>query len=666
MLITVFLAFAASAASGVGSCDKMDKNVCLTPSRVGSTLNTSDPAACCAACHANATCVAWNVNFKHAICFLRPEHIAKSGSDPNCVSGLLRPPAPPAPPWQPNQTSDQRPRFHAAPTRDSTNDVQGPFYDPRHGLYHLGFAWHVNGTHGIGSAPNRWWHQVSRDLARWQIVSTTPGRAMLSPGPALYDDLAVMTGSVSVVNGTPAALYSCRGSENKGKGWSSATVALATPADLSDPLLLSWAKSAADNPVLNPGFKPGGMPKSGGFRDPSSVFESAGQWRMLAACQNCNGSGSMLGLFSSLDLHSWTFTSTPLMAPQLECPDLWPVILLGGLGTNGHGSAAAVTAASAAQKPLTAIKLSTGGKEVSFVGTWDDATQTLVDVLEPLVTSWPRNATGQLLDAATYASKSFYDPVHRQQVWTSWVHEKFKDESNGCINRTVCNTHTLLRALVFDPELRAHVTPPVPQTALLRKAKLYELGAPTQLAAGSFLALPPAVEASGMQLEIEATFALPAALPAGSTAAAAPGTIGVSVRRSRDLAQRTDTYITVLPVELHARHIRRADDLAAGYGAMTLQTAVDNANALRPGKPKPYGTAPLPFATKPSDANVTLRVFVDHSVVESYAQGGRAVATARTYPTDDALGAGVFCNGTGATLLSLVVYSVDEIWVDKV
>ena len=35
---------------------------------------------------------------------------------------------------------------------------------------------------------------------------------------------------------------------------------------------------------------------------------------------------------------------------------------------------------------------------------------------------------------------------------------------------------------------------------------------------------------------------------------------------------------------------------------------------------------------KPSDSNITLRVYIDHSVIEAYAQGGRAVITSRTYP----------------------------------
>ena len=81
------------------------------------------------------------------------------------------------------ETSVNGPSPGAAAPLPQTNDVQGPFFF--NGMYHMGFAWHVGGTHGIGSAPNRWWHQVSRDLAHWQIVSTTPERAMLSPSMLL-------------------------------------------------------------------------------------------------------------------------------------------------------------------------------------------------------------------------------------------------------------------------------------------------------------------------------------------------------------------------------------------------------------------------------------------------------------------------------------------------
>ena len=53
--------------------------------------------------------------------------------------------------------------------------------------------------------------------------------------------------------------------------------------------LLEWTKDKS-NPVLNPGpgtaaqgFKPGGMPIAGGFRDPSTAWLSKGLWRVLTS-----------------------------------------------------------------------------------------------------------------------------------------------------------------------------------------------------------------------------------------------------------------------------------------------------------------------------------------------------------------------------------------------
>jgi hypothetical protein len=175
----------------------------------------------------------------------------------------------------------------------------------------------------------------------------------------------VVPGAVTVVDGVPKALFSCRGSENRGKNWSSATVALAQPSDLTDPLLVDWAKNK-NNPVLNPGpgtaeqgFHPPGMPIASGFRDPSTAWLSGGKWRVLTSCEHCNGSSSALGLFSATQLEGpWEFTSTPLPQGQLECPDYWPVV---PIGASEGGRAAAAG--------LSAIKLSQGGREMVYVGT---------------------------------------------------------------------------------------------------------------------------------------------------------------------------------------------------------------------------------------------------------------------------------------------------------
>ena len=140
--------------------------------------------------------------------------------------------------------------------------------------------------------------------------------------------------------------------------------------------------------------------------DPSTAWLSGGKWRVLTACAHCNGSESSLGLFSAPTLEGpWEFTSTPLPVSQLECPDYWPVIPAPGSDAAAREHAAG----------LSAIKLSHGGKEIIFVGTMDPDTQTLTDLVPPLVdTGNTGDVPTQLMDASTYASKSFYDPVNRQ------------------------------------------------------------------------------------------------------------------------------------------------------------------------------------------------------------------------------------------------------------
>ena len=115
------------------------------------------------------------------------------------------------------------------------------------------------------------------------------------------------------------------------------------------------------------------------------------RWRVLTACSHCNGSDSMLGLFSSDDFLKWEFTSTPLDVAQLECPDTWPVVTADGSASDG----------------LVAVKLSHGGREIVYVGSWDVATQTLTGVVPPLLpaVNHPADARSQLLDAAEESTK---------------------------------------------------------------------------------------------------------------------------------------------------------------------------------------------------------------------------------------------------------------------
>ena len=174
-----------------------------------------------------------------------------------------------------------------------------------------------------------------------------------------------------------------------------------------------------------------------------------------------------------------------------------------------------------------------------------------------------------------------------------------------------------------------------------------------------------------MQLEIFATFALPLD-PAL--------VVGLHVREGGAAApmQRASAYV-------RAGDTAVAADAARGLPALrnaTVVVDVCDANTLVPQLPVAKNGcsrkthASQTFAIKATDTNVTLRLFVDHSVLEAYASGGRGVVTQRTYPTDDARGVSIFCNRTtegggggaapNATLLALEIWPMNSIWVDHV
>jgi beta-fructofuranosidase len=67
-------------------------------------------------------------------------------------------------------------------------------------------------------------------------------------------------------------------------------------------------------------------------------------------------------------------------------------------------------------------------------------------------------------------------------------------------------------------------------------------------------------------------------------------------------------------------------------------------------------------ASVPIDDVLRLRVFVDHSVVEVFANGEACLST-RIYPTrPDSLSVEVFATGAGAELTELDAWRLDSIW----
>ena len=72
----------------------------------------------------------------------------------------------------------------------------------------------------------------------------------------------------------------------------------------------------------------------------------------------------------------------------------------------------------------------------------------------------------------------------------------------------------------------------------------------------------------------------------------------------------------------------------------------------------------MPLPLKQNETSVTLRCFIDHSVLEAFGTDGRSAITARTYPLDSSADVALWSEGFDATLVSLQVWEIDTIWLE--
>lgn len=252
---------------------------------------------------------------------------------------------------------------------------------------------------------------------------------------------------------------------------------------------------------------------------------------------------------------------------------------------------------------------------------------------------------------------------------------------------------------------------PLPELAALRNATLAQLGT-TVIANGSMSLIPGAV---GDMLEIDAYFALP---NTSSTV-----TFGIAVRATADLSVRTlvslsfnaggvianntdrpggDIYIYDMdpqaPEEWNVGncssgcfnnascvafvYVRPGDGpcrccykgsipapqpnnyCVSGVKATTLELFVDRTASSTDGSTSTRGGV-VPVVE--GDAAIArLHVFVDRSIIETFANWGRARLISRVYPNaTDATGVALFATGGDVTLLSANVWSMNPIWNDS-
>ncbi|XP_044970694.1 beta-fructofuranosidase, insoluble isoenzyme 7-like isoform X1 [Hordeum vulgare subsp. vulgare] len=502
-----------------------------------------------------------------------------------------------------------RTAYHFQPAKYWQNDPNGPMY--HNGMYHLFYQYNPRGpTWGDGKLS--WGHSVSGDLVNWADV----GNALDPTSP--FDVNGCWSGSATVLpGGRPAILYTGMDDADKAQVQN-----VAFAKNPSDPLLREWEKPSC-NPVIP-------MPADvtgNNFRDPTEAWRGRdGLWRVAVAAE-VRGVGSLLVYRSADFLHWERNAGAPLHvasardgdAPAvLECPDLFPMAAPGAIeGLDVSASHAGV---------LHVLKLSDFAKEDHYmVGRYDDEADTFAPA-EPDrggdCANWRRLDHGHL-----YASKSFYDARKKRRVLWAWVDET----DGGGVARGWAGIQAFPRAMWLDADGKRLVQWPVEEIETLRRKRV-GLQWATEVEAGGTKEIAGIV---GSQADVQVVFEVsnledaetldpkwlqdPAGLSAekGASVPGGVGPFGLLVMASGDLKEHTAVFFRVF------RHTDK-------YKVLMCTDLTKSSGKAEGVKIPSYGA--FLDVDLEKDKTLSLRTLIDHTIVESFADGGRTCMTARMYP----------------------------------
>ncbi|BAF07540.1 sucrose:sucrose 1-fructosyltransferase [Oryza sativa Japonica Group] len=539
-------------------------------------------------------------------------------------------------PWSNAMLQWQRTGFHFQPERNWMNDPNGPVYYK--GWYHLFYQYNPDGA--VWGNKIAWGHAVSRDLVHWRHLPL----AMVPD--QWYDVNGVWTGSATTLpDGRLAMLYT--GSTNA----SVQVQCLAVPSDPDDPLLTNWTKYHA-NPVLYP-------PRTIGdrdFRDPTTAWRdpSDGDWRIVIGSKDEHHAGIAV-VYRTADFVTYDLLPGLLHRVEAtgmwECIDFYPVA-----GGEGVDMTEAMYARNKGVVHVMKASMDDDRHDYYALGRYDPARNAwtpldaAADVGIGLRYDWGK----------FYASKTFYDPAKRRRVLWGWVGET--DSERADVAKGWASLQSIPRTVELDTKTGSNLLQwPVEEVETLRTNSTDFGGITVDYASVFPLNLHRAT-----QLDILAEFQLdPLAVDAvleadvgyncstsgGAAGRGALGPFGLLVladKRHRGDGEQTAVYFYVAKgsdggVTTHFCQ----DESRSSHADDIVKRVVGNVVPVLDGE------------------TFSLRVLVDHSIVESFAQGGRSTATSRVYPTEAIYAnAGVFLfnNATSArvTAKKLVVHEMDS------
>ncbi|XP_031261189.1 acid beta-fructofuranosidase-like [Pistacia vera] len=499
-------------------------------------------------------------------------------------------------PWNNTMLSWQRTAFHFQPEKNWMNDPNGPVLYK--GWYHLFYQYNPKAAVWGDII---WGHAVSRDMVHWLHLP----EAMVAD--QWYDINGVWTGSATILpDGKLIMLYT--GSTNE----SVQVQNLAYPADPSDPFLTNWVKYPG-NPVLVP--PPGIGPKD--FRDPTTAwYTSEGKWRLTIGSK-INKTGISL-VYETEDFINYKMLDKELHGVSgtgmWECVDFYPVstTIENGLDTSVNGPGV---------KHVMKTSLDDDRHDYYALGTYYEKNGTWI----------PDNpkidvGIGIRYDYGIfYASKTFYDQHNGRRVLWGWIGES--DSEIADVKKGWASLQGIPRTVVFDQKTGSNLLQwPVKEVNSLRlTSREFDN---VELKPGSVVPLEvgPATQldiVAEFELEMEAlnrTSASKVEFSCSSSGGAAErgalGPFGLVVLADEHLTEQTPVYFYVAKEKDGNLKSFFCSDQSRSSEASDVNKHI-------------YGS----FVPVLKGEKLSVRVLVDHSIVEGFAQGGRTCITSRVYPT---------------------------------
>ncbi|CAL0313404.1 unnamed protein product [Lupinus luteus] len=533
-------------------------------------------------------------------------------------------------PWSNTMLSWQRTAYHFQPEKNWMNDPNGPMYYK--GWYHFFYQYNPNAAVWGDIV---WGHAVSRDMIHWEHLPL----AMVND--QWYDINGVWTGSATILpNGQVIMLYT--GSTND----SVQVQNLAYPADPSDPLLVDWIKYPG-NPVL---FPPPGIGYKD-FRDPTTAWlTSEGKWRITIGSK-LNKTGIAF-VYDTEDFKTYELKEGFLRAVSgtgmWECVDFYPVSKMAenGLDTSFNG---------AEVKHVVKVSLDDDRHDYYSIGNYDEKKGSFIpdDVKNDV-------GIGLRYDYGIfYASKTFYDQSKGRRVLWGWIGES--DSEYADITKGWASVQSIPRTVNLDKKTGSNLLQwPIAEveSLRLRSDKFKNLN----VKPGSVVSLD--IE-SATQLDIVAEFEInkeaiekttefnveyQCSTNGGAAKRGALGPFGLLVLADEGLSEYTPVYFYVT---------KGSDGLlktsfCSDQSRSSLATDVNK---------QIFGS----FVPVLEGEKLSVRILVDHSIVESFAQGGRTCIASRVYPTKAIYGATrlfLFNNATEATVkASLKIWQMNSAFI---